>query len=216
MDIQPGQKFGYLTTIEPSKTKNGRAGWLCRCVCGNDTVVKTHNLISGNTKSCGCMWHVSIGEKKRIHGEAGGVYEGERTALYRCWVNMRSRCYNQKVRSYVDYGAKGIRVCEDWMDFEKFAVWAYDNGYQAGLTIERKDPLKNYCPENCEWISLSENSKRAHRIHAWAMNLSTGEYYEFTGVKDFAREHDLSYQCISNVMRGKSKSHKDWIFGYLL
>lgn len=62
---------------------------------------------------------------------------------------MMRRCYNPKSVMYHSYGAKGIKVCEEWHDREKFKKWAYENGYKRGLRIDRKDSSKDYTPDNC-------------------------------------------------------------------
>lgn len=215
MENLVGRRFGRLIALEPAKTKNGRNGFLCQCDCGNYTIVKTANLISGDTRSCGCLFKDTMSKRNRVHGEAGGALEGKRTRLYRCWTNMKSRCYNPKVRSYADYGAKGIEICEEWYDFSKFAEWAHAHGYKDNLTIERIDPKGNYCPENCEWITAGENTKRACQRHCWGKNTKTNEYVEFWCIRDFAKERGLSYSCIDQVLHGRNKTHQDWIFGYL-
>jgi len=210
-----GNIYGRLIAVSPAKTKDGRSGWLCNCKCGNTTIVKTHNLKSGNTKSCGCLFTDSLSSLNYIHGESGGAIEGKRTRLYRCWVNMKSRCYNPRVRSYHDYGLKGIKVCDSWNDFKTFSEWAYSHGYSDELTIDRVDSNKNYCPENCRWVSLSENSKLAHQKSCWGLNAETDEYVEFTCIRDFAKERNLSFSCIDRVLHGRNKTHKGWIFGYI-
>lgn len=211
--ITKGMFFNYLETIEPAMTKSNRKGWKCKCICGQETIVRDRDLENNIIQSCGCMKHQTIGERKRTHGEAGGLYEGKRSRLYTIWSNMKTRCTNPNVRSYADYGAKGINVCDEWQDFQNFANWARTNGYKDNLTIERKNIDGNYCPENCEWITSSENSKRAHQRNGWARNLDTNEYFEFECAKDFAKEHNLSHKCISLVIRGINKQHKNWIFG---
>src|SRR5258707_509494 len=50
-----GRRFTRLTVVREADTKNHVTYWLCKCVCGNTTIVKTGNLTTGNTKSCGCM-----------------------------------------------------------------------------------------------------------------------------------------------------------------
>lgn len=50
-----GQKFNKLTVIKYVYTKRKRAYWLCKCECGNETIIPTTALKSGNTKSCGCL-----------------------------------------------------------------------------------------------------------------------------------------------------------------
>jgi hypothetical protein len=72
---------------------------------------------------------------------------------------MKTRCYNSSVGQYKYYGAKGVRVCDEWReDFKAFYDWAEANGYESFLTIDRKDSSGDYCPENCRWITQAENS----------------------------------------------------------
>lgn len=70
---------------------------------------------------------------------------------------MKKRCSNPSDKHY---GAKGIKVCDEWsIDFRVFMEWAMDNGYSDGLTIERKCNDKNYCPDNCTWVTMAEQAK---------------------------------------------------------
>lgn len=92
------------------------------------------------------------------HGQTG-------TRLYICWKNMKSRCYNEKSDRYPTYGAKGITICEEWFKFENFYTWSINNGYSDDLTIDRIDPLDNYRPDNCRWVSKSENHNEMMTFH---------------------------------------------------
>lgn len=80
------------------------------------------------------------------------------------WRGMKHRCYNidpckDQARYYRN---KGIKICDEWLnDFESFKTWATSHGYKIGLCIDRIDSDKNYCPENCRWITREENSRRA-------------------------------------------------------
>lgn len=75
---------------------------------------------------------------------------------------MVDRCNPQgNGRNQRDYARRGIRVCQEWQQFEPFRDWALVNGYAAGLTIERTSAEFDYRPDNCEWITLSENCRRA-------------------------------------------------------
>ena len=49
-----GQKYGNLTVLAPAENLNGRTAWLCRCDCGQETVVKTQHLRNRCKVSCGC------------------------------------------------------------------------------------------------------------------------------------------------------------------
>ena len=73
--------------------------------------------------------------------------------------SMYERCYNKKNKSYKNYGGKGIKICEEWLDGKNFENWAMKNGYRDDLTIDRIYVNGNYEPSNCRWITLAENSR---------------------------------------------------------
>ena len=119
------------------------------------------------------------------HGDA---CRGKITRLYRIWHNMKSRCTNVNKPDYKYYGAKGIKICEEWEDYLTFKQWAINNGYADNLTIDRIDSNGNYCPENCRWITIQKQqtnkqsnrilvfNNEAHTISEWAqiLNISRG------------------------------------------
>lgn len=155
------QRFGRLTVISFSHvihtgTRYFRR-WNCLCDCGKELVTGTAELRSGNTTSCGCYHREKTGDVFRKHGGTG-------TRLYQTWKHMNTRCYNPKSRDFPWYGGKGITVYPEWRNsFSAFRDWALTNGYAEDLTIDRKKSDQNYCPENCQWITLVENVKRMHQ-----------------------------------------------------
>src|SRR5690606_9739947 len=90
----------------------------------------------------------------KSHGMSG-------TRLYTIWKNMKQRCYNPKRNRYKWYGAKGVKVCDEWHDFVPFMEWSYDNGYEDGLVLDRLSSEGNYEPSNCRWVTEGENSRKA-------------------------------------------------------
>ena len=78
------------------------------------------------------------------------------TRLHNIWLTMRQRCEKPRCSTYHKYGAKGIRVCEEWSSFEVFRDWAFTNGYADNLTIDRIDPHGDYEPSNCRWATQKE------------------------------------------------------------
>lgn len=87
-------------------------------------------------------------------------------SLKTVWYGMRKRCYNNYPKGYGYnswYRDKGIKICDEWLNnFSAFEKWAIENGYEKGLSIDRIDRDKDYEPNNCRWVSLSENSKHAN------------------------------------------------------
>lgn len=81
--------------------------------------------------------------------------------LYRKWLSIRQKCYNPKNDNFIYYGGKGVVICEEWEDYNKFRKWALENGYKDGLVLSRKDPDGDFEPSNCEWISdIEHRAKR--------------------------------------------------------
>lgn len=99
---------------------------------------------------------------KDVKGEKNPNYRHgkKNTRLYNIWMNMKQRCSNKNHPKYKNYGAKGISVCDEWLSMINFYNWAMDNGYNEDLTIDRINLNGNYEPNNCQWISLSENSRK--------------------------------------------------------
>ena len=159
-----GDKYGRLTVVGFDRLQNHKAYWKCVCDCGLTVIATGNNLRSGTTKSCGCLRRETAaerGKKNATHHES----HAHRTRLYTIWFGMRQRCNNPNKECYSYYGGKGVSVCDEWNDYKAFKDWAMSHGYEDTLTLDRIDPSGNYCPENCRWITRSENTARANKNH---------------------------------------------------
>lgn len=134
-----GQVFGKLTVLEQAGRNNlKKVLWRCKCECGNETVVVSGSLVTGNTTSCGCV----IPNYK--HGGTG-------KSSYNTWRAMMRRCYVPEDKDYPRWGGRGISVYKPW---HAYATFARDVGEPVGAeTFDRIDTTGNYVPGNVRWAT---------------------------------------------------------------
>lgn len=159
-----GTTFGRLTVVKKlDKKQYSNQLWLCKCKCGSFTTVNQENLLSGHTRSCGCLSRDIASSRNATHRES-------HSRLYRVWRSMKARCQNPKTEQYHNYGGRGIKVCQEWQKYEPFRDWAMSHGYNPNAsfgqcTIDRIDVDGNYEPSNCRWVDLKTqaNNKRTKK-----------------------------------------------------
>ena len=167
--------------VKPSGQKYRR--FECICECGNLITTSLWALTSGRTQSCGCLQKERTSLASLKHGLSFSRIE-------RIHQSMKQRCYNQKHKDYYRYGARGIKVCDDWHNFVNFYNDVKDK-YKDGLTIERLDINKDYCKDNVIFIE--------HKLQA--RNKSTSLFFNFKGKK----------RCLKEICEIENKPyHKTW------
>ena len=188
--IEKGDKFERLTVIGNVFNSDGPRMVECLCICGNKKNYRVTRLVSGSTKSCGCLQKEIIGDKFRTHGLTNHP-------LFKTHKQMIRRCENPKDKAYSNYGERGIKVCNEWKILENFIEWANKNGWKKNLTIERNDPNGNYEPENCRWATRKEQCR----------NIRTNTVINFEGnqvlLLDLADKFGIKVNTLRARMRRK-------------
>jgi hypothetical protein len=169
-----GQKFGRLTVIKRAENNSfNRPRWICKCDCGNYSIVSSSHLKSNHTKSCGCL-QKEIRILSNINNKNGVIHGKHNTRLYRIYENMKQRCYNSNNKDYKNYGGRGITVCDEWKnDFMNFYNWAMENDYRDDLTIDRINNNGNYESNNCRWVTVKEQANNRRNNHFITYNGKT-------------------------------------------
>ncbi len=179
-----GDIYGRLTLIDRSHSDAAKnIVWKCQCSCGETSFVRTRDLTTGKTKSCGCLRRERAAETRLKHGHAKASGDSR---IYMIWTKMIGRCHTPSGKDYPYYGARGITVCDRWRN--SFEAFLEDMGEpEVGMSLDREDNDKGYSPENCSWKTHLEqmNNKRSNVV------LVT-DHGDMT-IAQFARHHGLKY-----------------------
>jgi hypothetical protein len=197
-EIVKGAVFNSLTLTGNFSfivTKEGRRLVVeAICKCGKIKNYPYRYLVSGNTKSCGCVRREKILASKVTHALSGHP-------LYSVYQDMKRRCYDKKNGSYKNYGGRGIFVCDEWLnDVNAFVKWGMDNGYEKGLELDRKGNDSNYEPSNCRFITRDIGNRNTRR------NIYITAFGETKTVSEWARDSRCS--ITENALGTRFKSGK--------
>ncbi len=165
LEIKTGDKYNRLTIIGEVEQQGNNRRFNCKCDCGNETVVFLGNLRRNNhtTTSCGCYNKEMTRKTHTTHGMIN-------TSEYTSWEGMKQRCYNPNNPRYNDWGGRGIKVCDRWLNsFENFIE---DMGMkpEKEYSIDRIDNNGNYEPGNCRWTDIfTQNNNQRPRtlLNSW-------------------------------------------------
>lgn len=187
-----GKEIGIYKVLSKCnyKSKDGHKLYHVKCnICGWETDMRKERiLVPSKCKHILKDGHYITNSKHR-NGRLAKIYN-----------NMIDRCYDYKNKDYRFYGAKGIRVYEDWKNnFLAFEKWAISNGYNDDLTIDRINASKDYCPENCRWVTKNYNSK-----YKTTTKLITVNGIAHTG-REWAKICEIGTNAINRMLRKNSE-----------
>lgn len=161
-----GDTHGRWTLL--SRVSGRMNYWRAMCACGSVGEVFIGNLTAGKSTSCGCYSAEAASARATTHGLSVG---GGRTKLYAVYSTMLARCYNKKQKSYKNYGARGITVCDRWRfgegGVQGLLCFVSDMAqtYAEGLQLDRKENNGPYSPDNCHWATQQEQARNKRNVH---------------------------------------------------
>jgi hypothetical protein len=142
-----GRRFGrWLVERVGTQTPGQSYLWVCVCDCGNRREVQGAKLLAGKSRSCSCV---------KTHGQS-------KTPTYRIWCGMRRRCEDINEPAYKRYGARGIKVCERWQNYEAFLADMGPRPTRAHSIDRFPNGRGNYEPGNCRWATATEQSRNRY------------------------------------------------------
>jgi hypothetical protein len=138
--------------------------------------------------------------------------------LYQKWRDMTGRCLSPKNMGYKNYGAKGVKVCEEWLNFDNFVNWSLKNGYHPSLVISRNGDQGDYTPDNCCFKTCSENDEERVKRHRKPVCKICTVSHKILKIYNSAYETEIDgfyYSSVHKVAKGKYTTHKGYKWAYL-
>lgn len=189
-------KWGRLTFFGRMPNRNSKVMYQCICDCGSIGIYRREHLMSGATRSCGCLI-IDFCKSRATHGET-------RSPEWNAWTEMKRRCLCPTNKAYRYYGGRGIKICDRWSVFENFLA---DMGRKTSSrhSLERNDVNGNYEPSNCRWATRTEQARNKTTtklnadIAAAIVELAT----EGISKIEISRRLNLNYSSVKAVVAGR-------------
>lgn len=210
-----GKKYGRLTLIEFDHSeyldiRHRNHFFKCRCDCGTEKIINLKTIIGNkpSTISCGCYNKEINAARIKYLNYSHGLSNHR---LHHIWDGMKSRCYKASNPAYSYYGARGIRVCDEWLhDFKTFYDWAITHGYADNLSIDRIDHEGNYCPKNCRFVNdkLQQSNRRDNVYLTYTDDYSSigkGKLYYTYTLSDWARILRVPARFVSYCIKHRDR-----------
>lgn len=181
LKLYDGARFERLVIVHRTVFTK-RSKWWVRCDCGTEKEVWGSSLLSGHSKSCGCLHSEMTTTRNYRHGETG-------TRLYSVWSSIWQRCTNPNDPAFHNYGGRGVTVDERWRDF---AVFKEDVGPKPSEkhSLDRCANNKGYEPGNVRWATRAEQARNTRR------NVVRTYEGRTQCLKDWASEFGISYYTL--------------------
>lgn len=223
-EFSKGTRFGKLTLTGQSELRGKRRYVECECDCGNVKWVRLDGLNRGNCISCGC----AVAERLK-RDKPASTHGLSSHPLYTVWKRMNERCYDERHKSYHNYGGRSVTVIESWRtNFINFFEWAKDK-WQEGLELDKDILYKEkhnaergmiYSPEYCQFVTGKVNCRNTSQTRYITFNgesKSLVEWAEKIGISDKALGERLNRygwsveDALTNNEKGRNKTNNRWI-----
>lgn len=181
-----GERFGGLRVLCFDKIRKRKAYWICECDCGNVSSIRGDGMKNGHTSCCFVCGRKKLIDRNTIHGMS-------HSPEFKIWHGMIERCIRDSHSSFKYYGLKGIKVCDEWLSFEKFYK---DMGSRPkGMTLDRINSSGDYCKENCRWATVREQNNNRSSNHKITFKDKT------QNLTEWANENGILHETLSLRLR---------------
>ena len=164
-DAMLGRRFGSWYVMRRVQSTSENIYYQCKCDCGSTSAIRGTLLRHGRTKSCGCLRDDSLRQRVGVQNfnfQHGATAVKGWTAEYRSYVAAKARCLNPNVKSYSEYGGRGIRFL-----FNSFEEWFEELGAKPEpkrlYSVDRyPDNDGHYQKGNVRWATMIQqrNNRR--------------------------------------------------------